>query len=128
MDRRVVITGMGGLCGLGTDTTSIWKWMREGRSAIGPLLNTELHGLKGIVGAEIKALPDHNIDRKQLVSMDRISVLAVIAAHEAMRQAGLSCNEGNAHRFGATVGVGLGGWDATEKAYRTLLVDGGDPY
>lgn len=50
MDRRVVITGMGGLCGLGTDTTSIWKWMREGRSAIGPLLNTELHGLKGIVG------------------------------------------------------------------------------
>lgn len=125
MDRRVVITGMGGLCGLGTDTTSIWKWMREGRSAIGPLLNTELHGMKGIVGAEIKALPDHNIDRKQLVSMDRISVLAVIAAHEAMRQAGLSCNEGNALRFGATVGVGLGGWDATEKAYRTLLVDGG---
>nr|P06231.1 RecName: Full=Nodulation protein E; AltName: Full=Host-specificity of nodulation protein B [Sinorhizobium meliloti]AAA26289.1 host-specificity of modulation protein B [Sinorhizobium meliloti] len=125
MDRRVVITGMGGLCGLGTDTTSIWKWSARRRSAIGPVLNTELHGLKGIVGAEIKALPDHNIDRKQLVSMDRISVLAVIAAHEAMRQAGLSCNEGNALRFGATVGVGLGGWDATEKAYRPSLSTGG---
>ncbi|MEX2697180.1 beta-ketoacyl synthase [Rhizobium mongolense] len=124
MDRRVVITGMGGLCGLGTDATSIWKEMREGRSAIGPLLNSELHGLKGIVGAEIKALPEHDIDRKQLVSMDRFSVLAVLAAHEAMRQAGLSCNEGNALRFGATVGVGSGGWDATEKAYRTLLLGG----
>ncbi|SEI20603.1 3-oxoacyl-[acyl-carrier-protein] synthase NodE [Rhizobium tibeticum] len=124
MDRRVVITGMGGLCGLGTDATSIWKRMREGRSAIGPLLNSELHGLKGIVGAEIKTLPEHDIDRKQLVSMDRFSVLAVLAAHEAMRQAGLSCNEGNALRFGATVGVGSGGWDATEKAYRTLLLGG----
>ncbi|CDM60487.1 MULTISPECIES: beta-ketoacyl-[acyl-carrier-protein] synthase family protein [Rhizobium] len=124
MDRRVVITGMGGLCGLGTDATSIWKRMREGRSAIGPLLNSELHGLKGIVGAEIRTLPEHDIDRKQLVSMDRFSVLAVLAAHEAMRQAGLSCNEGNALRFGATVGVGSGGWDATEKAYRTLLLGG----
>ncbi|MBB4232710.1 beta-ketoacyl-[acyl-carrier-protein] synthase family protein [Rhizobium mongolense] len=124
MDRRVVITGMGGLCGLGTNAASIWKEMREGRSAIGPLLNSELHGLKGIVGAEIKALPEHDIDRKQLVSMDRFSVLAVLAAHEAMRQAGLSCNEGNALRFGATVGVGSGGWDATEKAYRTLLLGG----
>ncbi|MFA1624929.1 beta-ketoacyl synthase [Rhizobium mongolense] len=124
MDRRVVITGMGGLCGLGTDATSIWKEMREGRSAIGPLLNSELHGLKGIVGAEIKALPEHDIDRRQLVSMERFSLLAVLAAHEAMRQAGLSCDEGNAHRFGATVGVGFGGWDATEKAYRALLLDG----
>ncbi|TJW29457.1 MAG: hypothetical protein E5W83_38405, partial [Mesorhizobium sp.] len=37
MDRRVVITGVGGLCGLGTDATSMWKEMREGRSAIGPI-------------------------------------------------------------------------------------------
>ncbi|TIX67103.1 MAG: beta-ACP synthase, partial [Mesorhizobium sp.] len=43
MDRRVVITGVGGLCGLGTDATSMWKEMREGRSAIGPIANSELH-------------------------------------------------------------------------------------
>ncbi|MEX2745854.1 beta-ketoacyl synthase [Rhizobium mongolense] len=124
MDRRVVITGMGGLCGLGTNAASIWKEMREGRSAIGPIVNSELHELKGTIGAEIKALPEHDIDRRQLVSMERFSLLAVLAAHEAMRQAGLSCDEGNAHRFGATVGVGFGGWDATEKAYRALLLDG----
>ncbi|TCU02559.1 beta-ketoacyl-[acyl-carrier-protein] synthase family protein [Rhizobium sullae] len=124
MDRRVVITGMGGLCGLGTDAASLWTGMREGRSAIGPIVNSELHELKGMIGAEIKALPEHDIDRRQLVSMDRFSVLAVLAAHEAMRQAGLSWDEGNAHRFGATVGSGFGGWDATEKAYRTLLLGG----
>lgn len=98
--------------------------MREGRSAIGPISNSEIHELKGMIGTEIKVLPQHDIDRKQLISMDRFSLLAVLAAREAMRQAGLSCDEENAHRFGATVGVGFGGWDATEKAYRTLLLGG----
>ncbi|GLS41893.1 nodulation protein E [Mesorhizobium tianshanense] len=124
MDRRVVITGMGGLCGLGTDAASIWRGMREGRSAIGPIVNSELHELKGTIGAEIKALPEHDIDRGRLISMGRFSLLAVLAAHEAMRQAGLSCDEGNAARFGATVGVGVCGWDAIEENYRAILLGG----
>ncbi|RWJ21328.1 MAG: beta-ketoacyl-[acyl-carrier-protein] synthase family protein [Mesorhizobium sp.] len=124
MDRRVVITGVGGLCGLGTDAASMWKEMREGRSAIGPLANSELHDLEGMTGAEIKALPEHDINRGHLISMDRFSLLAVLAAREAMRQAGLSCDEGNAHRFGATVGVGGLGWDVMEETYRALLLDG----
>ncbi|HEV2898223.1 MAG TPA: beta-ketoacyl-[acyl-carrier-protein] synthase family protein [Pseudaminobacter sp.] len=124
MDRRVVITGMGGLCGLGTNAASIWKEMREGNSAIGPIVNSELHELKGTMGAEIKALPEHDIDPKQLVSMDRFSLLAVLAAHEAMRQAALSCDEGDARRFGVTVGVGGCGWEAIEETYRALLLGG----
>ncbi|TJV37654.1 MAG: beta-ketoacyl-[acyl-carrier-protein] synthase family protein, partial [Mesorhizobium sp.] len=122
MDRRVVITGVGGLCGLGTDAASMWKEMREGRSAIGPIANSELHDLEGMTGAEIKALPEHDINRGHLISMDRFSLLAVLAAREAMRQAGLSCDEGNAHRFGATVGVGFTGSYATEQTYRSLLL------
>ncbi|QND62200.1 MULTISPECIES: beta-ketoacyl-[acyl-carrier-protein] synthase family protein [Mesorhizobium] len=124
MDRRVVITGIGGLCGLGTDAPSIWKEMREGRSAIGPIVTSELHGLTGTIGAEIKTLPEHDIDRKQLVTMDRFSLLAVLAAREAMRQAGLSCDERNAYRFGAIVGVGGSGWEAIEASYRALLLNG----
>ncbi|RVD47084.1 hypothetical protein EN783_36225, partial [Mesorhizobium sp. M2D.F.Ca.ET.140.01.1.1] len=37
MLKRVVITGIGGLCGLGTDAQAIWAEMRAGRSAIGPI-------------------------------------------------------------------------------------------
>ncbi|ARP67354.1 MULTISPECIES: beta-ketoacyl-[acyl-carrier-protein] synthase family protein [Mesorhizobium] len=124
MDRRVVITGLGGLCGLGTDVGSIWKGMREGRSAIGPIVNAQLHGLEGAIGAEIKTLPEHDIEPRQLLSMGRFSLLAVLAAREAMRQSGLSCDEGNAHRFGAIVGAGFGGFDATEKGYRDVLLGG----
>ncbi|MBB6413895.1 nodulation protein E [Mesorhizobium sangaii] len=98
--------------------------MREGRSAIGPIVNSELHELRVRIGAEIKALPEHDIDGRQLVSMDRFSLLAVLAAREAMRQAGLSSKEGNSYRFGATVGVGGCGWDVIEQTYRAMLLGG----
>ncbi len=64
--KRVVITGIGGLCGLGTDAPAIWNEMRAGRSAIGPIDNPLLHDLKVKIGCEIKALPEHGIDRKQI--------------------------------------------------------------
>ncbi|ESW62661.1 beta-ACP synthase [Mesorhizobium sp. LSJC277A00] len=98
--------------------------MREGRSAIGPIVNSEFHELRVRIGAEIKALPEHDIDSKQLISMDRFSLLAVLAAREAMRQAGLSSKDGNSYRFGATVGVGGCGWDAIEQTYRAILLGG----
>lgn len=89
--------------------------MREGRSAIRPMVTSALHEMKGTVGTEIKELPKHDIGRNQLVSMDRHSLLAVLAAREAMQHAGLSCDEGNPYRFGATVGVCGWGWGTVEE-------------
>jgi nodulation protein E len=124
MRKRVVITGLGGICGLGTNTSAIWDEMRNGRSAIGPITNSELHDLKVRVGCEIKTLPEHGIERKQLVSMDRFSLLAVIAAREAAAQAGLKSDETNTYRMGAIVGVGVCGWEAIEENYRAILLEG----
>jgi nodulation protein E len=124
MRRRVVITGLGGICGLGNDAASIWREMRAGRSAIGPIENSDLHDLKVRTGCEIKALPEHGIERKQLVSMDRFSLLAVIAAREAVAQAGLPAEGIDARRMGATVGVGVCGWEAIEENYRSILLEG----
>ncbi|TJU86279.1 MAG: beta-ketoacyl-[acyl-carrier-protein] synthase family protein [Mesorhizobium sp.] len=124
MHKRVVITGIGGLCGLGTNVPAIWDEMRAGRSAIGPIVNSELHDLKIRVGCEIRTLPDHGIDRKQVVSMDRFSLLATIAAREAAQQAGLSLHAANTYRMGSIVGVGVCGWEAIEESYRAILLEG----
>ena len=40
---RIVITGMGGLCALGTDVPAIWDAMRSGRTGIGEITTTPLH-------------------------------------------------------------------------------------
>ncbi|WP_256752488.1 beta-ketoacyl synthase [Mesorhizobium sp. Mes31] len=124
MHKRVVITGMGGICGLGTNAPAIWNEMRAGRSAIGAISSPQLHDLKVKVGCEIKTLPDHGIDRKQLVSMDRFSLLAVIAAREALRQSGLVADEATTYRMGTVVGVGVCGWEAIEENYRAILIEG----
>ncbi|SDA94299.1 beta-ketoacyl-[acyl-carrier-protein] synthase family protein [Mesorhizobium qingshengii] len=124
MHKRVVITGMGGICGLGTNAPAIWNEMRAGRSAIGAISSPQLHDLKVKVGCEIKTLPDHGIDRKQLVSMDRFSLLAVIAAREALRQSGLVADEATTYRMGTIVGVGVCGWEAIEENYRAILIEG----
>jgi nodulation protein E len=124
MQKRVVITGIGGICGLGNDVPAIWDAMRAGRSAIGVLNNSPLHDLKVKVGCEIKALPEHGIDRKQVVSMDRYSLLAVIAAREAMQQSGLTAHADNTYRMGTVVGVGVAGFETIEENYRAILLEG----
>lgn len=124
MRNHVVITGLGGICGLGTDSAAIWNEMRAGRSAIGEITNSDLHNLKVKTGCEIKALPDHGIPHKQTVSMDRFSLLAVIAAREAMQQSGLAQGEVDSYRMGSVIGVGVCGWEAIEENYRAILLEG----
>ncbi|RJG43099.1 beta-ketoacyl-[acyl-carrier-protein] synthase family protein [Mesorhizobium sp. DCY119] len=121
---RIVITGMGGLCALGTSVPAIWGAMRAGRSGIGEITTAPLHELKVRIGAEIKELPDHGLDKKRLVTMDRFSLLAVIAAGEAIRQAGLSVDESNTARIGATIGTGIFGAETAEDNYRGLFIEG----
>lgn len=98
--------------------------MREGRQAIGPITTADLHEVKIRVGAEVKTLPEHGIDHRRLVTMDRFSLLAVIAAREAIGQAGLEIGAANTGRIGAVVGAGVCGWEAIEQNYRAILLDG----
>lgn len=121
---RIVITGMGGLCALGTDVPAIWGSMRAGLSGIGEITTTPLHELKVRIGAEIKQLPEHGLDRKRLVTMDRFSLLAVIAASEAIRQAGITIDQTNTARVGAVVGTGIYGGKTAEDNYRAIFIEG----
>ncbi len=120
---RIVITGIGGLCSLGTSVASIWDGMRSGRSAIGPIENNVTADLNGRIGAEIKQIPEHDIDRKRLITMDRFSLLAVLAADEAVRQSGVDFSAMEASRAGAIVGTGIFGAETVEENYRKILVE-----
>jgi nodulation protein E len=118
---RIVITGLGGICGLGNDAASIWEAMKAGRSAIGELTTLPLDGLKIRTGAEIKQLPELDLDRRQLATMDRYSLLAVIAAAEALRNAGVTVTSENTGRIGAVVGTGIFGGHTVEETARALF-------
>ncbi|MFC0804712.1 beta-ketoacyl-[acyl-carrier-protein] synthase family protein [Ensifer sp. P24N7] len=121
---RIVITGLGGICGMGVGAPSIWEAMRAGRSAIGEITTTSFHESRIRTGAEVKQLPEVEFDRKRLTTMDRYSLLAVLAAGEALRQSGLIVDKTNTDRIGAVVGTAIFGAETLEENYRGLFVDG----
>lgn len=120
--QRIVITGLGGLCALGTDVASIWQAMREGRSAIGEISSPHLDD-KVRIGAQIKALPSFDIDKRRLVAIDRFALLAAMSADQALRQAGISASGMDARRIGAVVGTGIFGAETADENYWALLVE-----
>lgn len=121
---RIAITGLGGLCALGNDIPAIWDAMREGRSGIGPLEGPMVFDAKVAVGAEIRALPEHGIERRRLITMDRFALLAILAAAQALRQAGLAFDEETGRRAGAVIGTGIFGAECVEENYRALFLEG----
>ena len=122
--QRIAVTGIGGICALGNTAPDIWNAMRGGRSAIGEMTVSPIHDLKHRIGAEIKQLPDHGIDRKRLITMDRFSLLALIAAGEALRHAGITIDASNSARVGAAIGVGVFGVECVEENYRAIFLEG----
>src|ERR1035437_10223979 len=109
---RVVVTGMGALTCLGNDVPSTWEGMIAGKSGVGPITQFDPSRLTTRIAAEVKNFdPSSVLDRKDQRRNDRYVQLALVAAHEAMHQAGLPRHlDGElAERTGVIVGTGIGG-------------------
>ncbi len=126
MDRRVVITGAGAICALGHDARQLWAGMREGTSAIGPLVGFDDHDMRVRIAAQVRDYdPAQYFDPKKLPLLDRVSQFAVIAAREAVAQAGLSFRDTPlADRCACVIGTGVGGEVAHDDASKRLYQEG----
>lgn len=120
---KIVITGMGAVSPLGNSAGATWRAMKNGECAIGPLTTISTDDLKSNIAAEIKVLPDIGLEHRRLVTMDRFSHMAVLAADEAAKQAGLQLDEKSQLRAGAVVGVGSFGGITIDEAYRAVWKD-----
>jgi 3-oxoacyl-[acyl-carrier-protein] synthase II len=89
--RRVVITGMAGICALGSDWPTIEAGLRRGRNAVRRMPEWDIYkDLNTRLAAPIADFePPAHWNRKQLRSMGRVSQLAVRSAELALEDAGL---------------------------------------
>ena len=89
--RRVVVTGMSGLCALGSDWPAMEAGLRAGRNAVRTMPAWDVYrDLNTRLAAPIEGFaPPEHWSRKQLRSMGRVSQLAVRAAELALTDAGL---------------------------------------
>lgn len=89
--RRVVVTGMGVISPVGNDVDAFWKSIAEGRSGIGHITRFDASAMRTRIAGEVKGYdPEHYFDRKDVRRLDRVSQFFMIAAREAMAQAGIA--------------------------------------
>ena len=100
--------------------------MREGRSGIGPLTRLPGADVRLAVAAEIKGFDaSRHFDEKRLLLLDPVVQHVLVAAREAVAQAGLDFSDAaRAERTAVVIGTGAGGEVTHDEANRRLYRDG----
>jgi len=123
--RRVVVTGLGLICGVGNTTEEIWQNLIAGRSGICRITQFDASQFACQIAAEVKNFdPLQFIDKKEIKKMGRFIHLAIAAADEAVSSAGLKVTDENSTRVGVHIGSGIGGFDVIEREHKNLLNGG----
>ena len=86
----IVVTGAGCVSALGHSVETFWSALQDGRCGLGKLDEPAPSDLKvSIVGAIPAPDPRQMLDARRLPMLDRFSVLAIVAAQQALAQSGL---------------------------------------
>ncbi len=123
--KRVVITGAGTINSLGQNVKDTLGAMREGRCGISDLEFRDVDRLAIKIGGQVKGYdPETRFNRQQLALYDRFTQFTLIAAREAISQAGLEFSGELAARAGVVLGNSGGGMTTLDDNYRTVYEDG----
>ena len=125
MPGRVVITGLGLICGVGNNSREVWSNLVAGKSGVAQITSFDTTGFACTIAAEVKNFDPLNfIEKKEVKKMGRFIHLALAAADEAVKMSGLEITAENATRIGVHIGSGIGGFDIIEREH-TNLMNGG---
>jgi len=124
-ERRVVISGMGAVSAAGLGVEALWSAVREGRSQIRPLRLERPYGGRIKIAAQV---PDPDIasllEPEIRPFCDPFTQFAVIAADEAMAQAGFARKDIAGPRTSVVIGSGIGGSTTIDnEAYKAYALN-----
>ncbi|MBP3397762.1 MAG: beta-ketoacyl-ACP synthase II [Alphaproteobacteria bacterium] len=116
--RRVVITGMGIVSPVGTGVDFAWKNVVNGKSGVRKVTEFDVDDLASqIAGIPEQGTepgqynPDAVIDPREQRKLDRYAMYGIVAADEAIKDAGLDKYDGDMTRVGVAIGSGIGGFN-----------------
>lgn len=107
--KRIAITGIGMVIPLGLDTPSTWQAIMEKRSGIGPIQSFDASGFQTQIAAEVRHFEPHKKipNRKLLKTMSVPLKFAMVAADEALGDAGIRPTASTTKRWGLVIGCNL---------------------
>ena len=108
--KRVVVTGAGALTPIGSTLPAFWEALAAGTSGSAPITHFDASKFKTRIACEVKGYdPQSHFDRKEVRKLDLYTQYAMVAAHEAMQDAGLLEAGVDPERAGVIWGSGIGG-------------------
>jgi 3-oxoacyl-[acyl-carrier-protein] synthase II len=121
--RRVAVTGMGVVTCTGIGVEAMWDSLTNGRSGITPIEHFDASEYPTRFAGYVHDFdPSSVIDPKEQRRMSRFQHFAMVAADEAVRDAGLTdIDEETAERTGCIIGSGIGGLGTMEE--QTLVLN-----
>jgi 3-oxoacyl-[acyl-carrier-protein] synthase II len=126
LTRRVVVTGVGLICGVGNKAEEVWQALLAGKSGVEQITGFDASQFACKIAAEVKNFdPLQFIDKKESRKMARFIHLAIAAADEALQMANYKVEtEEQAERTGVDIGSGIGGFDIIEREHYNLINGG----
>ena len=126
--KRVVVTGLGALSPLGNDVATTWDNAKNGKSGAGPITHFDASKFKTQFACEVKDFdPNAHFDRKKQRQLDLYAQYAIVAARQAINDAGLE-KEGavDKNRVGVIVAAGIGGLHTFEEEAGYFALNGAE--
>lgn len=124
--RRVVVTGLGIISPVGTTVEQAWQNILTGQTGVRAIDHFDVSAYATRFAGLVQNFDPQQFDIsvKDARKMDIFVQYGLAAAHQAIRDAGLSAHPHDAPRYGVCVGSGIGGLGFIEKNYEALLEAG----
>ena len=125
MNRRVVVTGVGLVCGCGIGTEEVWRNLLAGKSGIRTITHFDATAFDCRIAGEVRDFDPLNwLEKKELKKTGRFIQLALAAADFAMQMSGLQVTPEIRISTGVYIGSGIGGFDVIEREHSKFLAGG----
>ena len=130
--KKVMITGIGMLCGCGNGKDAVWGAIKSGKSGIRRITGFDASRCTSQIAGEVQdfegyAIDSGLVDKRAARHMARFSQFAVAAAKEAWKDAGFEHGPTpDMDRVATLFGVGIGGIEVTGESYKILFDRGPD--
>lgn len=125
MVHRVVITGAGTINPLGHDVATTFDAMKNGRCGIGLLDIRDVERLSIQIGGQVRDYCETQyFNRQQIALYDRFTQFTLLAARQAIAQAGLLFVGDLADHSGVILGTSGGGLNTQDENYRVVYEEG----
>ncbi len=123
--HRVVITGIGLESPVGSDKSTFWNNIVNGKSGISAVESFDVSQYPCRIAGEIKNFdPSVYMEKKEAKRVDRFTQLGVAAALKAWSDSGLDKVDLDKNEVGVMVGSGIGGIQTIEEQLQVLAEKG----